>query len=312
MANPRRRAPQAARKPAAPPPAPNPDTLDAAGAARDVEKTDGEAASQTANDEIFGDIAGAKIDWDAIERSQMREREELVRDIREIAATEDIEYGHLLRALIQAGWFFRLREVGALPHHTGGTLVTLAIDIGRTPVHVQTIDQVSIVAPASIPDPSTYARLNAHYSVIFLLFSRLPPPKASDGRADSNRQVDADASEPDEPKPFGPDWEPLNLVESRTPDGLPILYDPFNLGDPPDEIGESVLRILADETVEIMSIEALAAVYTRNQVVFDYLRETQPERLEQAHEILNRRRDTLTPETPTARTGGRAPRTRTS
>lgn len=229
--------------------------------------------------------------------AQAADRQALVRDLMEIGATDDILYKDLLLALHKAGWFVRLQQINAVPHHEGHTLVTFAVVIGRTPATTQVIDQISLSVPPLV-DPSTVARANALPSLVFLLFGRFPPaPTAARAAAQPTADPTPEPDPTPQPEPapgFGDDWEPLDLVEQRTPDGLPIFYDPFGLGDPADEIVESVLRQLENEVPEAPSLEALAALYSQNQVVFEFIKETMPARLEEAHAILNKRRDELT------------------
>ena len=218
----------------------------------------------------------------------------------------EVPYGKLIAALISGGWVLQLREAQAMPRNDGGTLISFTMLAGREASQLRHIDQISISVPPGQISPSLWARANAYPSIIMALFNRLP---------DVVPQQGAQQGTPSDPQP-GPeqgDWEPLDLVEKRTRDGLPIYYDPFALNNAPDDIIDSLIASLEAEVPQVQSTEGLATLFSSNKNMFDYVRETRPTDYDRiVAEILNPRRDELfeleAPPAPAPRTtAGRAP-----
>ena len=216
-----------------------------------------------------------------------------------------VEYQNLIAAIVSEGWFVQLRESGAVPAPDGGTLMQFIMLAGPDPVFVQPIDQITIKVPGNMAAPSLWARANSYTSIVMALFNRLPPNEgAQEARAAAGLEP-ATA----EPEQRDDAWEPLDLVESRTADGLPIYYEPYALGDDPSDIIDSVLASLRNEVPEIQSSQAMATLWTENVNVFEYIKAIRPDVIDIiTNEILNPRTEELleleTPARPAPRAAG--------
>lgn len=238
------------------------------------------------------------------------DRLDFVATLRGIQAAE-IPYGQLLQAVRDDGWFLQLREAAAMPQHDGGTLVVFAMMMGPSPAYVQQIDNIAISVPPNTAAPSLWARANAYPSIIMVLFNLLPPAAAQPARTAEDRRADAELAA--DAALQAAEWEPIDLVEGRTADGLPLYFNPFDLTDDPDDMIRSFIASLEIEVPNIASSTGMAALFTENKDMFDYVRETQPATFDQIKlTILDPRVEELLemeapPTRQPSRTSGRRP-----
>lgn len=226
-----------------------------------------------------------------------------------IEAAEDVPYEDLLSALQVQGWYVNLFEVNAQPMPDSTVLVTFEIRFGPSVARLQTADTVTIRVPDSVVTTSLWARVNIQASAIFALFNRLPPPRPVETEQ-TQQSAAADPGRPvADPAPDNTPWEPLELVERRASDGVPIFYDLFALGETPDDIVQSFYMGLEKELATLHDMPQLAAIYTENVTAFDFVRQMMPERMNAFTDLLNNRRTELAdaPPAATPAPGGRRP-----
>jgi hypothetical protein len=183
-----------------------------------------------------------------------------------------------------------LDETEATGQTDGTVLVRFEVLVGRDNTYEKFTKLSVKVAPG--PGPvSVVARRTAYDSLPYMIFGRLPeaPPAAapvertvdaSQGTDDIVLDFDAEpVAAPDEAadRGFVPDtFEPLNVVERKEPDGVPIFKDLYSVGGPDvtaDVVIAAVLEVIKPFAVRVSSKEELLAVIEKNPDLLGFMKD---------------------------------------
>ena len=201
----------------------------------------------------------------------------------------DVPYDKLLSTAAEAGWQYRLVQKEVTPTPDGCTLVTFEVQVGRDSAF-DVFDAVSIKLNPSPGPVSFAARVQLLPTLIYMFFGRMPetapaaePARtidASQGTDDIVLDFDAEpAAAPDEAadRGFVPDtFEPLNVVERKEPDGVPIFKDLYSVGGPDvtaDVVIAAVLEVIKPFAVRVSSKEELLAVIEKNPDLLGFMKD---------------------------------------
>lgn len=209
---------------------------------------------------------------------------ELYRTVRTIPA--DIPYDQLGGLMQSAGWVWRLVERSTTSTPFGSYLVQFDVLIGKATadLSLEYFDTISMSVPAEAPSPSLIARLNAQVALTYMVFGRLPPAPVS-----APAPVAA-APEPvvrtPEPEPVEEtEWKkpvkapvaaedlPVAVIRRRTPDGIPIMGDPYEMNGTPDEIVAAILETFANGAEEANDKTILNTLWSKNDSAVEFVKD---------------------------------------
>ena len=211
---------------------------------------------------------------------------ELYRFVRSLPA--DMPYADLAGAAQSAGWVWRMTEDGCHVAAPGLAMVRFRVEIGKATADMglEYFDTITMMVPAEAPSPSLIARLNATVALTYMVFGRLPPqaqPMPQPERVAvsvidetppvTRAPAPAVADEDDIPWTQPVEKPPLNIVESRTPDGLPVLFDLYEVKGSADDIVEAALDTLEQALDKAQNQVALTALWNKNGAAIEFLKD---------------------------------------
>ena len=218
-----------------------------------------------------------------VRKSMIRELYHFVRSL-----PADMPYADLAGAVQSAGWIWRLVERDTYASSPNLYLVRFDVLIGKATVDMELehFDTISMSVPAEAPSPSLIARLNAAVTLMYMVFGRLPPqaqpmPQPERGAVPvidetppvTRAPAPAVADEDDIPWTQPVEKPPLNIVESRTPDGLPVLFDLYEVKGSADDIVEAALDTLEQALDKAQNQVALTALWNKNGAAIEFLKD---------------------------------------
>ena len=188
----------------------------------------------------------------------------------------DTAYHELASVAWAAGWMWMMTEFDCRIVSPGFVMVRFSVEVGhRDRSDFEVVDTISMMVPQEAPSPSLFARLNAQVALTYMIFGRLPPqPQAPAAVAEREwtEEVEEDqapAPEPEipwranEPKPRA---EIPKLIQRRTPDGLPVMIDPYPLdGIPATELATAIMVVFDDNIDAPGDRAGVTAMWTKNQ-----------------------------------------------
>ena len=188
----------------------------------------------------------------------------------------DTAYHELATVAWAAGWIWKMTEFDCRVAAPGFVMVRFSVEVGHKDRDgFEDVDTISMMVPQEAPSPSLFARLNAQVALTYMIFGRLPPqPQAPAAVAEREwtEEVEEDpapASEPEipwranEPKPRA---EIPKLIQRRTPDGLPVMIDPYPLdGIPATELATAIMAVFDDNIDAPGDRAGVTAMWTKNQ-----------------------------------------------
>lgn len=237
----------------------------------------------------------------------------LLLDAINFASTVDrnTPYEDLTKVAHDAGWVWYLRQIGVEALQTS-FLVHFDVMLGKKDDNtLSVVDTISVQLPAPLGPLSSHARQLAQGSLIHMFFGRLPPaptapaePVAAASRAPVANGHDA------EPVPYAEEDEGTTgvaVVKSRTPDGLPVFVDLFEIGLPGNVVAASVLDEIEDVLPSVTSTAALNAILTVNPDLIPFFSDlAAPSQRKQLKDMLDARKAAI------AAAGDVAPRRRSA
>lgn len=197
-------------------------------------------------------------------------------------------YENLLGIAAEAKFVHHLRQKEIVPLPDGGLLATFEVLIGSETSPLELYDTVSM-RMSGAPGPVSFAaRVQLESTLIYLFFGRMPPAPparvaepeqtvdASEGEGDIKLDFDDTAAEstseaedrgftPDAYEPTAP--EPLDIIDHKEPDGVPIFKDLYSVGGPDltaDVVIAAVMEVIKPFSIRVSSKEELLALYTKN------------------------------------------------
>jgi hypothetical protein len=191
----------------------------------------------------------------------------------------DTAYHELASVAWAAGWMWKMTEFDCHVAAPGFVMVRFSVEVGhKDRPYFEDLDTISMMVPQEAPSPSLFARLNAQVALTYMIFGRLPPqpqaPAAAESAVEEDRYgethiEDAPAPEPEipwranEPKPRA---EIPKLIQRRTPDGLPVMIDPYPLdGIPATELATAIMVVFDDNIDAPGDRAGVTAMWTKNQ-----------------------------------------------
>ena len=210
-------------------------------------------------------------------------------------------YENLLGAAAEAGWGVRLTQRGEPVAHSNGLLVSFDVLLNKDDGPYERVEMVSMNVSLNTLDVSLAARLGTMRSLIYMFFGRLPPAAP----------VQAAATAPQRPAPVAnghdtdeEDAQPMRedegttaveVVKSRTPDGLPVFVDLFEIGMPGNIVAASVLDEIADVLPSVNSTAALNALMSVNPDLIPFFSDlAAPSQRKELKDMLDARKAALT------------------
>ncbi len=188
----------------------------------------------------------------------------------------DTAYHELASVAWAAGWMWKMTEFDCHVAAPGFVMVRFSVEVGhKDRDSFEVVDTISMMVPQEAPSPSLFARLNAQVALTYMIFGRLPPqpqaPAAVTERewTEEVEEDQAPAPEPEipwranEPKPRA---EIPKLIQRRTPDGLPVMIDPYPLdGIPATELATAIMVVFDDNIDAPGDRAGVTAMWTKNQ-----------------------------------------------
>lgn len=232
----------------------------------------------------------------------------MLAELRKFAANViDLPYEQLLPTAAEAGWEYRLVQRDVVFTPLNEYMVTFDVLVGREGTF-EPLDAVSVTIPASANRPvypvSLVARVQALQTLIYLFFGRLPPQPAPtehvevEAPAGGGDIVLSDEDAPDDGGEYvdrGP-ADPIQVVASREPDGVPIFVDLYSLGDPSAEVIAAVLDEVDDFLERASSVEQINAMGMKNPEMIKFIKDLgRPEDAEKFKDMVDRRRNLVAP-----------------
>ncbi len=218
----------------------------------------------------------------------------------------DLPYEQLLPTAAEAGWEYRLVQRDVVFTPLNEYMVTFDVLVGREGTF-EPLDAVSVTIPASSGRPvypvSLVARVQALQTLIYLFFGRLPPQPAPAEHVEV-RTDDVDIvlpegegeAEQEQEYIVEDDIEPINVVASREPDGVPIFVDLYSLGDPSADVIAAVLDEVDDFLERASSVEQINAMGMKNPEMIKFIKDLgRPEDAEKFKDMVDRRRNLVAP-----------------
>lgn len=208
---------------------------------------------------------------------------ELYRFVRTIPA--DAPYDQLSAMAQSAGWIWRLVEHDTRSPTPGLYLIQFDVMIGKATgdFELEYFDTISMSVPVEAPSPSLIARLNAQVALTYMVFGRLPPaPQQTPAPqpAPVAPELVASAPEPEEVEwqkpvkaPVAPKDLPLAVVKRRTPDGIPVMGDPYEMNGTPDEIVAAILDTFASGAEEANDKTILNTLWSKNDSAVEFVKD---------------------------------------
>jgi hypothetical protein len=208
---------------------------------------------------------------------------ELYRFVRSLPA--DMPYADLAGAAQSAGWVWRMTEDGCHVAAPGLAMVRFRVEIGKATADMglEYFDSITMMVPAEAPSPSLIARLNATVALTYMVFGRLPPqaaPVPQPERAAVSEIEEAPpvtkapaSAEEDIPWTKPVEKKPINVVDSRTPDGLPVLADLYDVEGSADDIVETALGIFENALELAQNQAALTALWNKNGAAIEFIKD---------------------------------------
>lgn len=195
---------------------------------------------------------------------------ELYRFVRGLSP--DHPYHELASAAQSAGWIWRMTETECNHGPNGLVMVRFRVEIGKatSDMSLEYFDTITMMVPQEAPSPSLIARLNAQVALTYMVFGRLPPaaapvPQPVPAPVEQPEPVEEDVPWQKPSRREEPKQEPLKLLERYTPDGLPVIADPYEIGRNPDELVDAIMEIFEDHIDRPQNRAAVTAMYNKNQ-----------------------------------------------
>lgn len=201
--------------------------------------------------------------------------------------SQKVPYEALAQHWRDSDWKYRLVQKSAVATPDGSVLVDTDLLIGPSYADLQPFDTVTIRLPNG-PGPVTLVtRVQLEQSLIGVVFGRFPPaaqpanivPPPAPGQMNGGepRHVDmhdADVSLPGEGGEYvDPDRPSVDVVLKREPDGLPIFVDLYSLGDPTDDVLDSVLEEVRDFLALASSTQQIDAMAMKNPNMLTFVKD---------------------------------------
>ena len=193
----------------------------------------------------------------------------------------DTPYEDLAQLPFNSGFVYRVQEQFANVHDLSIT-VQFALHIGRDMGVMTYMDSFTVQVPRNTVAPSLAARSIAMPTVVYLLFGRMPPEalvapqqvapepepeivqEAAPELEDIPWQAPPTAAKPRPPRP-------PKLVQRYTPDGLPVLLDPYAIESDPGEMVEAIMAALEEHIDRPQDRAGVTAMWTKNQSAADFV-----------------------------------------
>jgi hypothetical protein len=227
----------------------------------------------------------------------------MLAELRKFAANViDLPYEHLLPTAAEAGWEYRLVQRDVVFTPLNEYMVTFDVLVGREGAF-EPLDAVSVTIPASSGRPvypvSLVARVQAMQTLIYLFFGRLPPQPAPAEHVEVKAPTGGgDIVLPDDGGEYvdrGP-ADPIQVVASHEPDGVPIFVDLYALGDPSAEVIEAVLDEVDNFLERASSVETINAMGAKNPMMIKFIKDLgTPEDSAKFMDMVSRRRNLVAP-----------------
>lgn len=216
-----------------------------------------------------------------------------------IEAVADAPYQDLEAAIRAAGWSWSLveREVAGTQH---GYLVWFDLVVTDPDGVSGVLSRVTAALPSNIAAVSLGGRFALQQTVLYLLAGRTPPApeKAAPAPAPTDRyEIDATGDDGDIVLEETPSWrdapvaEAVDVVASKTPDGLPVFRDLYAMGAPGREIVAAVLREIEDCLAAIVTSDQLDTLYRLNAEAVEFVKDIgTPQDLERLKQVIAKKR----------------------
>jgi hypothetical protein len=194
----------------------------------------------------------------------------------------DTSYHELASVAWAAGWMWKMTEFDCRGAAPGLVMVRFSVEVGhRDRADFENLDTITMMVPQEAPSPSLFARLNAQVTLTYMIFGRLPPQQAPAAVADSPEVEVNPEPEPApereipwrdvEPKPRR---EMPKLIQRRTPDGLPVMIDPYPLdGIPAADLATAIMGVFEDNIDAPGDRAGVTAMWTKNQSAASFVME---------------------------------------
>lgn len=197
----------------------------------------------------------------------------------------DAPYDLLNQLPFHQGFVYRVEEMYTSVYDQSIT-VTFALMIGRNMDSLRKIDSFTIQVPRNTVAPSLAARSIMMPTVVYLMFGRLPPeqppvPAPAPKPAAQPAPAPAPVAAPEPVEEEAP-WQPVrpsavkpftveDMVKRHTPDGLPVMADPYTIERSPEEIVAAILDVFEDAADKADSKAGLTALWNKNQGAVDFV-----------------------------------------
>lgn len=199
---------------------------------------------------------------------------ELYRFVRGLAP--DHPYDQLAAAAQSAGWIWKMTETSSFSPNPGFVMVRFDVEIGKSTndLDLEYFDSITMMVPQEAPSPSLIARLNAQVALTYMVFGRLPPvpqqapapqPVAQPEPQPAPEPVEEEVPWQDPPRRDDRAPAPTSMVLRYTPDGLPVLADPYTIGAVPERLVALIMEAFEDHIDRPQSRAAVTAFYNKNQ-----------------------------------------------
>ncbi len=163
-------------------------------------------------------------------------------------------------------------------------LVHFDVMVGKSIDGLERLDGITMRMPQGPGPISMAARMAAAQTLVHLISGRSPKlpaptqPEHMNGAPDRVVEVpDRDVVMGENLPPLDTEAEPLNVVASYEPDGLPILRDLYEIGEPEvattREIVDAVLDLVESFAKEATSIEQLTALASKNPDLITFVKD---------------------------------------
>jgi len=227
----------------------------------------------------------------------------------------DTAYERLEPLLAEAGWFYRLVEIDAVPCYDGSMLMRYEVNIGRTTeaggYEFEAVDAASMKMPGQPGPVSVAARIALRETVLYLLTGRLPLPKTvsqpttgstftkyPEGTQGTNglgeKIVGMNDHDVEIDQELVDDSPAVSVVERREPDGLPIFMDLYALGSPSKDVVNAVLDEVS-QFLETATLEQITALGAKNADMMKFIKDLgTDEDVAELKAMIGKRREALT------------------
>ena len=202
---------------------------------------------------------------------------ELYRFVRSLPA--DMPYADLAGAAQSAGWVWRMTEDGCHVAAPGLAMVRFRVEIGKATADMglEYFDTITMMVPAEAPSPSLIARLNATVALTYMVFGRLPPqqmPQPAPQPAPVAPEPEPEPVEDEVPwsKPR-PKAVEVILSSRRTPDGLPVFSNLYDMDAHPSAIVAAALGGLQEALDDIDEQAKLTALWNKNGEAVEFIKD---------------------------------------